>query len=1440
MSRLTWNDCCCNPIGVTGDMVLVRAGWYHFLVMTLDGRVNCFVGSGLAGAREEKYGGQTFDTRRFAFLDNDWTRVNDSVLFSDHLTFNGFAEGAGTIKTNGFTAYGSWIGSSEARNDVLIHVAGLSTRTEDGNPFIWYNCNNPNGKYNDIVGPGKLFDTNTGVCRADPFVPYKFYGAFGCTGATAFKPVNGIDGVCGYTACIGCTQCGGKYQLILIGDEYQGLSGISGISGLSGYTGTVGYTYSFEINGIKSGCWYNRNKISVYDNTFETIHPHLSLFWPHGYMEFDGAGCTVSRPWKLNGNTYDVTSGATSDRWMLLMSEKYGVFGDTAGISYSNFFVGVTNYDGTTALIGVPLTEQYKSTAIPAPSGHPLAVPAAVKNKKVIDIQCGAYHNIVRFDDNTIACWGLNSMGQCNVPVALQNGTHPKKDKILSLHAGFSTTAVLFNDGTALCWGDPEVACAVNNWKDIKISPIKRNDGSRDDGSCIGFGSDGFPDLKNPKFAANKYDAPTFNANTDWFKYWRKGTPGYPEFDLGVEVDPIYPVNWNVLGQAVDGNGGGVDRPIYNNGFVNCNVFDAKSWCSDCEGMTVGKDFAVGMLRTGQIVTTRKTNAPSSNPNGKNALYSRDCSTDAPLQRSDGVYTPPNGGFSYKDIYFCCGGNNGIDVWYNGGATDYSVNNEVSNPNDTCYNQLIGQFRAGNGSRGADNDFRSFCEPIEDQNAMPKKCREVLDGTGFATLSKTCDNTIICDAFKRWSLPGAWLDAYNYVNTAPASCFPGIVETLFNLPEGIGCYSSNVGESGYDPNWANTGIYTAGEQVRTQGFSGGVFPSWNVNKTPGATGGVNYGWSTLVAFPERKRDGTRTPTGILTGVPPICAEIAVIPAYCTLHFSQDNPCDWFCPSAAGGFHSTAMGDLNNNARGVPGVFHYPEHLVNSLTCVAGTNTVGWISNSKLLAPDSLSLGLGNEWISDSSIKKCQQYHLGAYFAAGTNFGNLDAPCFECANIGAKPGQHIVEVGDTSYGCIFSNHTDTDNHNNPFRRNWRTNWCIKKPSLLSTSAMLPSRPWGPFNIETDVGYAAPNVSDYGICGFKVGSSGIYVTYRNGGEGQDGIQLKDLPWNNYMGPGMPRWFVSSCYRSLSTANPGGYPEQGPLEISGTVYGYNYPNSLVFSYFYDTTTSGICGPVNTNPEDQAPNEGGTAKYDCYSSNKTCACSKNRIAYLWTGDMTRMYCDSSTAEVVAGNELKLIPPGKVPSAFLQVSGQKGFTCDAGIDDRINRWCFNNPIISYATGRSFGVHIRACPWIRGLSGEFIWRDSCQENTNYVENISNAGWTNSTKRQTKTLKLWVSGILEDPCPPWPVDVGISGGQTCGVYPSWVPVPSTNTTRRADKGQWTGITGAWTSCLDAAEWCYTVSGQTCGCTGPACYGCEIGWPTGITGCSACCVGCATQL
>jgi len=69
-----------------------------------------------------------------------------------------------------------------------------------------------------------------------------------------------------------------------------------------------------------------------------------------------------------------------------------------------------------------------------------------------------------------------------------------------------------------------------------------------------------------------------------------------------------------------------------------------------------------------------------------------------------------------------------------------------------------------------------------------------------------------------------------------------------------------------------------------------------------------------------------------------------------------------------------------------------------------------------------------------------------------------------------------------------------------------------------------------------------------------------------------------------------------------------------------------------------------------------------------------------------------------------------------------------------------------------------------------------------------------------------------------------------VYPKWVPVPSTNTNRRADKGQWTGVAGTVATCLATAAWCYTASGNTCGCTAAGCVGCETSWPSGVTGCT----------
>ncbi len=111
-----WNPCCCAPpvFGLTGDAILVRAGWYHFLAMTIDGKINCFIGSGLTGQAGYTFGGQLGDSRRFAFFDNDWARVNESVRFS-----NPFSS-VTTIKWDGSPSYGNWFNSVDLDYNKLV------------------------------------------------------------------------------------------------------------------------------------------------------------------------------------------------------------------------------------------------------------------------------------------------------------------------------------------------------------------------------------------------------------------------------------------------------------------------------------------------------------------------------------------------------------------------------------------------------------------------------------------------------------------------------------------------------------------------------------------------------------------------------------------------------------------------------------------------------------------------------------------------------------------------------------------------------------------------------------------------------------------------------------------------------------------------------------------------------------------------------------------------------------------------------------------------------------------------------------------------------------------------------------------------------------------------------------------------------------------------
>ena len=90
-------------------------------------------------------------------------------------------------------------------------------------------------------------------------------------------------------------------------------------------------------------------------------------------------------------------------------------------------------------------------------------------------------------------------------------------------------------------------------------------------------------------------------------------------------------------------------------------------------------------------------------------------------------------------------------------------------------------------------------------------------------------------------------------------------------------------------------------------------------------------------------------------------------------------------------------------------------------------------------------------------------------------------------------------------------------------------------------------------------------------------------------------------------------------------------------------------------------------------------------------------------------------------------------------------------------------------------------------SGQFIWEKTCSKvvSDTTPKDFSIMGWDRLFEGTSGT-KLWVTGLLHDPCPPWPIKDD-ENGITYGVYPSWVPVPTASRTAR--KGGWTGSVGS---------------------------------------------------
>ena len=146
----------------------------------------------------------------------------------------------------------------------------------------------------------------------------------------------------------------------------------------------------------------------------------------------------------------------------------------------------------------------------------------------------------------------------------------------------------------------------------------------------------------------------------------------------------------------------------------------------------------------------------------------------------------------------------------------------------------------------------------------PQLCRDFLELQGVLT---KCNSSYPCSAYDKWALPDAWLDCTDI----QGEWFTTTDHPY--IPEGIGCFSVGLAELGYEPNWATSAsIYTAGEQVRPSGFSGGLNPSWNALNS-------SYGWETLVAATGRYRLAS-TSNAL---VPPACQAGEVTTNRCVMN-----------------------------------------------------------------------------------------------------------------------------------------------------------------------------------------------------------------------------------------------------------------------------------------------------------------------------------------------------------------------------------------------------------------------------------------------------------------------------------------------------------------------------------------------------------------------------
>lgn len=724
---------------------------------------------------------------------------------------------------------------------------------------------------------------------------------------------------------------------------------------------------------------------------------------------------------------------------------------------------------------------------VTAPATHPLSPPTVTtasstgvrtvnnpNGKGVKDIACGAYTVIVRHEDDTISVWGLNSMGQCNVPTSSNKGSlidpsNPWLKKIVGLHAGYSNSAVSFNDGTVVCWGDNSAGLCdlVNGWTDISMSPVRWNP---DVG--MSFVQTNNVDPNKPLYAKPAYSAAystdsnlvTWNIDSDRDFNWHSESDHrhcLPMFDLGCEVDPTHPIEmvtdsadwplsfntafpgWPMVrssGNSCDADNADPASALWkdwlgqrwrNQMFQSRtgNLFPGTQNGKSCCDLEVKADFAVAIRRTGQVITSRSqtghrasVSCPTGFSDGRSAC--RDCSADKLQTVTDGMLSNPHAGCE------------GLSL------------------NQSCYNHPTCKCcdRGRNGT--ADPGQYLGCPTCVDYN---------------------CDDQAV----------------FTFPSTCVAGC-GGFGSAVNYHHEGVGCISAMQPDEDahFSAHWATakagdmSGRWTAGVQVRYTSSSDYV-PPWNKLLLE------NYGWSTIHSTDEFHSPEANP----------------VDPNMCVHQhdLNESSPCGRLCKSSP--LWQPGAYEISNSN---PTHTYPPQMLMQSVVC--GVNTTAWLNTAK---------GFGTTGMCGPDCAGCRTYQREGNKSCRVDAFQGDSP----------------NGGKVTYGTIFSGLVLRSNYacptNPPTSSLERDKYhainafasggyravesCFTGgPSeyYLWTQRM-PSKPWGPFHMFVYNG-VGNQTKAYG------GNYGRYPTCYccNNISGNPGDQDTCATPNKFEGPGAPR--------------------------------------------------------------------------------------------------------------------------------------------------------------------------------------------------------------------------------------------------------------------------------------------------------------------------------